>query len=91
MGRPAGAASDTNPRAHRNHYAIVEPGVSYFDLYQYIREKGLKVWLDVPDPGWGSVLGNPLEHGVGHTTSRFRKHFDAHCGMEVWANEARLS
>lgn len=66
-----------------NHYAIVEPGVSYFDLYRYIREKGLKVWLDVPDPGWGSVLGNALDHGVGHTTSRFRNHFDAHCGMEV--------
>lgn len=66
-----------------NHYAIVEPGVSYFDLYNYIRERGLKVWLDVPDPGWGSVMGNALDHGVGHTLSRFRNHFDSHCGMEV--------
>lgn len=66
-----------------NHYAIVEPGVSYFDLYNYIQEKGLKVWLDVPDPGWGSLVGNALDHGVGHTASRFRNHFDAHCGMEV--------
>jgi 4-cresol dehydrogenase (hydroxylating) len=66
-----------------NHYAIVEPGVSYFDLYHHIQEKELKVWLDVPDPGWGSLIGNALEHGVGHTTSRFRNHFDAHCGMEV--------
>lgn len=66
-----------------NHYAIVEPGVSYFDLYNYIRERGLKVWLDVADPGWGSIMGNALDHGVGHTLSRFRNHFDAHCGMEV--------
>ncbi|MEZ5929440.1 MAG: FAD-binding oxidoreductase [Parvularculaceae bacterium] len=66
-----------------NHYAIVEPGVSYFDLYNYCREKKLKVWLDVPDPGWGSLVGNALDHGVGHTASRFRNHFDAHCGMEV--------
>lgn len=66
-----------------NHYAIVEPGVSYFDLYNHIQEKGLKVWLDVPDPGWGSLVGNALDHGVGHTASRFRNHFDAHCGMEV--------
>lgn len=66
-----------------NCYAIVEPGVSYFDLYNYIQERKLKVWLDVPDPGWGSLVGNALDHGVGHTTSRFRNHFDAHCGMEV--------
>lgn len=66
-----------------NCYAIVEPGVTYFDLYNHIQEKGLKLWLDVADPGWGSVLGNALDHGVGHTMSRFRNHFDAHCGMEV--------
>lgn len=67
----------------QNHYAIVEPGVSYFDLYNYIKERGLKVWIDTPDPGWGSLVGNALDHGVGHTSSRFRNHFDSHCGMEV--------
>jgi 4-cresol dehydrogenase (hydroxylating) len=41
-----------------NAYALVEPGVSYFDLYRYIQEKGLKLWVDVPDPGWGSPIGN---------------------------------
>jgi 4-cresol dehydrogenase (hydroxylating) len=66
-----------------NHYCIVEPGVSYFDLYAHIQKKGLKVWIDCPDPGWGSLIGNALDHGVGHTSSRFRNHFDAHCGMEV--------
>jgi FAD/FMN-containing dehydrogenase len=48
----------------RNHYAIVEPGVSYFDLYNYVQDKGLKVWVDVPDPGWGSLIGNSLERGT---------------------------
>ena len=38
--------------------AIVEPGVSYFDLYRYIQERGFKLWIDTPDPGWGSVVGN---------------------------------
>ena len=66
-----------------NAYAIVEPGVSYFDLYNYITERGMKLMLDVADPGWGSVLGNAVDHGVGHTVSRFRNHFDVHCGMEV--------
>ena len=64
-------------------YALVEPGVSYFDLYRHIREKGLKLWIDVPDPGWGSLIGNSLDHGAGRTPLPYRDHFDAHCGMEV--------
>ena len=67
----------------RNHYAIVEPGVSYFDLYRYIQEKGLKVWIDVPDPGWGSPIGNALDHGLGYLMPEYRNHFDSHCGMEI--------
>src|SRR5580658_3613806 len=66
----------------KNHYALVEPGVSYFDLYRYIQDRGLKVWIDVPDPGWGSPVGNALDHGVGYTASPFRDHFGSHCGME---------
>ncbi len=64
-------------------YALVEPGVSYFDLYRHIREKGLKLWIDVPDPGWGSPVGNALDHGAGRMPLPYRDHFDAHCGMEV--------
>lgn len=67
----------------KRHFAIVEPGVSYFDLYRYIQERGLDVWIDVPDPGWGSVMGNALDHGVGHTWSSYRDHFGSHCGLEV--------
>ncbi|HLF31331.1 MAG TPA: FAD-binding oxidoreductase [Xanthomonadales bacterium] len=62
-------------------YALVEPGVSYFDLYNHIQEKGLNLWLDVPDPGWGSVVGNALDHGVGYTP--YGDHFAMQCGMEV--------
>jgi len=64
-----------------NHYALVEPGVSYFDLYREIQARGLKVWIDPPDPGWGSPVGNSLERGGGYTP--MRDHFAAHCGMEV--------
>lgn len=66
-----------------NAYALVEPGVSYFDLYRYIQEKGLKLWVDVPDPGWGSPMGNSLDRGGGYLTAPYRNHFDSHCGMEV--------
>ncbi|WP_278877554.1 FAD-binding oxidoreductase [Paracoccus yeei] len=67
----------------KRHFAIVEPGVSYFDLYRHIQDNNLNVWIDVPDPGWGSVMGNALDHGVGHTWYSYRDHFNAHCGLEV--------
>ena len=66
-----------------NAFALVEPGVSYFDLYNYIQEQGLDLWIDCPDPGWGSLIGNSLDHGVGYTVNPYRDHFEAHCGMEV--------
>ena len=67
----------------RRGFALVEPGVAYFDLYRHIQERNLKVWIDCPDPGWGSVVGNALDHGVGYTFGAFRDHFGSHCGMEV--------
>jgi FAD/FMN-containing dehydrogenase len=67
----------------KRYFALVEPGVSYIDLYRYIQERGLKVWIDTPDPGWGSPIGNALDHGIGYTMGFFRDHFAAHCGMEV--------
>ena len=67
----------------RNAYALVEPGVSYFDLYRHIQERKLKLWIDCPDPGWGSVIGNALDHGVGYTMNPYRDHWDGHCGLEV--------
>jgi 4-cresol dehydrogenase (hydroxylating) len=63
--------------------ALVEPGVSYFDLYRHIRERKLKLWIDCPDPGWGSLIGNALDHGAGRTPLPYRDHFGAHCGMEL--------
>jgi FAD/FMN-containing dehydrogenase len=35
----------------KNHYALVEPGVSYFDLYRHIRDRG----LEVPPPPQNST------------------------------------
>jgi len=69
--------------SERNAYALVEPGVNYFDLYNHITENKLDVWIDPPDPGWGSVIGNALDGGGGWSASPFRDHFGSHCGMEV--------
>lgn len=50
-------------------YALVEPGVTFSDLHNYLVENNLrdKVWVDVPDLGGGSILGNTVERGVGYT------------------------
>jgi len=66
LGRHLNKVLEVNPDAA---YAIVEPGVSYFDLHDYLVEHNLreKVWIDVPDLGGGSVIGNTLERGVGYT------------------------
>ena len=53
-------------------YAVVEPGVTFFELHQYLVDNNLRdrVWLDVPDLGGGSILGNTIERGVGYTASQ---------------------
>ena len=62
-------------------YALVEPGVSYFDLHDHIRQQGYKLWIDPPAPGWGSIVGNTLERGFGYTA--YGDHAAMQCGMEV--------
>jgi 4-cresol dehydrogenase (hydroxylating) len=62
-------------------YALVEPGVSFFDLHDALAARGDKLWISSPAPGWGSVIGNALEHGVGYTP--YGVHTDTICGMEI--------
>lgn len=71
-------------------YCIVEPGVSYFDLYEHLRNTGSKLWIDCPDPGWGSVVGNAIDRGGGYTSANYRNHFDSHCGMEIVLPDGEL-
>jgi 4-cresol dehydrogenase (hydroxylating) len=62
-------------------YALVEPGVSFFDLCDAVRASGLKLLASVPVLGWGSVVGNTLEHGWGYTPNG--EHASSECGLEV--------
>ena len=45
-------------------YAVVEPGVRWFDLYDAVRAGGHRLMVSIPDLGWGSVVGNTLENGA---------------------------
>ncbi|KIW74951.1 hypothetical protein Z517_11722 [Fonsecaea pedrosoi CBS 271.37] len=64
-----------------NASCVVEPGVSYFALYEEVQRRGLPLWIDCPDLGGGSVLGNAIDRGVGYTP--YGDHFANHCGMEL--------
>jgi 4-cresol dehydrogenase (hydroxylating) flavoprotein subunit len=65
----------------RRAAALVEPGVRFSDMYAYLREHGHKLWSSAPDLGWGSIVGNALEHGIGYTLNG--EHASRVCGMEV--------
>ncbi|MBL8358930.1 MAG: FAD-dependent oxidoreductase [Rubrivivax sp.] len=63
-------------------YAVIEPGVSYRQLSEHLRQGGHRLWPDcidgTPD---GSVIGNALDRGIGETP--YGDHFGNLCGLEV--------
>lgn len=63
-------------------YAVIEPGVTQGQLFEHMRGRGLKLWMDCtgagPDAG---IVGNILERGFGHTPLGDR--FRAVSGLEV--------
>jgi 4-cresol dehydrogenase (hydroxylating) len=69
-------------------YAVVEPGVRWTDLYESITEKGYPLMLSIPDLGWGSVIGNALDHGI--TYMPYGADFQTLCGLEVVTADGEL-
>lgn len=62
--------------------ALVEPGVTYRELKDYLVENNLPLWIDVPTVGpVVGPVGNTLDRGVGYTP--YGEHFMVQCGMEV--------
>ena len=49
----------------KESFVLLEPGVSFFELYQFLRERNIRLMVSTPEPGWGSPVGNALDHGVG--------------------------
>ncbi|GGA66502.1 4-cresol dehydrogenase [Pseudoclavibacter endophyticus] len=69
-------------------YAVVEPGVSFYDLLDELDRRGGEWWASTPDLGWGSVIGNSVDHGVGYT--EFGDHATTLHGMEVVLPDGEL-
>ena len=60
---------------------LLEPGVGFYDLYDFIRANNLPYWLSTPGNSWGSVIGNALDRGVGYTP--YGENTKNLCGLEV--------
>ena len=70
-------------------YAVVEPGVRWFDLHAALQEAGHDdLLVTIPDLGWGSVVGNSLDNGI--TYMPYGQDFMAPCGMEVVLADGEL-
>ena len=60
---------------------LLEPGVGFYDLYDFVQKNNLPYWLSTPGNSWGSVVGNALDRGVGYTP--YGEHTKNICGLEV--------
>lgn len=69
-------------------YALVEPGVSWFDLHDAIEAGGHDLVASIVDIGWGGVVSNTLEHGL--TYMPYSIDQASHCGFEVVLPDGEL-
>src|SRR5690606_36586482 len=51
---------------HELAYAVVEPGVRWFDQYDALEADGGDLQVMLPDLGWGSIIGNQMDNGSGY-------------------------
>ena len=64
-------------------YAVVEPGVTYKQLYDHLQENGYKLWLNIPTgptPVAGPI-GTTIDRGTGYTP--YGNNFEYVCGLEI--------
>jgi 4-cresol dehydrogenase (hydroxylating) len=69
-------------------YVEVEPGVTWRDLYDTLTAGGHRLMVSNTDLGWGSAIGNTLEHGV--TYGPMGSDYTAPCGLEVVTPEGDI-
>jgi len=68
---------------------VVEPGVTYQALHDFLEAGGHDFWIDFPGPGpLVSPMGNTLERGHGMTP--YGDHFANSCGYEILLADGTL-
>jgi 4-cresol dehydrogenase (hydroxylating) len=70
-------------------FAVIEPGVTYQQLYDELGKRGHKLMLDTTSgPPTGGIVGNTLDKGAGYTP--YFDHFGMSCGLEVVLGDGRI-
>ena len=70
-------------------YAVIEPGVTYKQLNDFLKQKNSRLWADVAGTTqYASVIGNALDKGRGLTP--YADHFGSLCGMDVVLADGKI-
>ena len=69
-------------------YALVEPGVSYLQLNDYLQEHNTGLWVDCDRNGLHSVSGSISAREFGYTA--YGDHTMMQCGMEIMLADGEL-
>lgn len=70
-------------------YVVIEPGVSFQQLYDYLKESNAPYWISpTSGPTEASVLGNALDKGAGYTP--LGNNFANLIGLEVILGDGRI-
>jgi 4-cresol dehydrogenase (hydroxylating) len=70
-------------------YVTVEPGVTQGQLYDFLRERKSRLWMDATGASPEcSLIGNAVERGFGHTP--YGDHFAHACGLEIVLPEGEV-
>lgn len=64
----------------REGYMILEPGINFIELHRHFKANNIPYVLQSPMPGWGSPVGNALDHG---SSTVVRDNYSLVRGMEV--------
>ena len=70
-------------------YVVIEPGVTFGQLYDFLRERDAPFWVSpTSGPIDASVVGNALDKGAGYTP--VGNHFGNLIGLEVVIGDGRV-
>jgi 4-cresol dehydrogenase (hydroxylating) flavoprotein subunit len=70
-------------------YVTIEPGVTQAQLYEFLKARGSKLWMDATGAsGACSMIGNTVERGFGHT--HYSDHFGHSCNLQVVLPDGQL-
>jgi 4-cresol dehydrogenase (hydroxylating) len=71
-------------------YAVIEPGVTQGQLYQYLNNHNIPFWMDATGAGPDtSIIGNTMERGFGHSALGDR--YANSCGYTIVLPDGELT